>query len=216
MSRYRGVKGKAALGGVVTGSPLVQDAVAQGASGATFDGSGFNGVVRPGDVFTVAGDEQEYTVVSGGVVGATTPNELDLTFAPTVQPAEGWDDNAAVTFQSNSIAQVLAWEATPSRPIIETTTMGQEARRITLDVPGWRGRVRVQLDYGDAAQKDLVDAIKSNDAVPPVAVVLVAADDKQFWGDLEPVNARVGAQRGALVEADFEFEGEGALAINWS
>lgn len=212
---YRGVKGKAALGGVTTGSPLVQGATAQGASAATFDGAALEGVVRPGDQFTVAGDGQTYTVVTGGVVGAVTAHEVDVTFTPNVQVAGGWADNAAVTLASNSIAQVTAWEATPSRPVIEHTTMGDAGKRITLDVPGWAGRVTVQMDYGDTKQKAFIDAVNSNADATALAVMLVVSSAKQCWGDLMPTNAKITGQRGALFMVEFDFEGEGALTPNW-
>lgn len=221
MSEFRGIKGKAALGGVIAGSPLVKGAVAQGQAAATFDGAAFNGVIRPGDTFTVAGDAQTYTIVTGGVVGATTANERSVTFTPNVQPGGGWADNAAVTFVSNSVAQVKAWEAVPSRPVIEKTTMGDIARRITLDVPMWRGTVRVTMDYGDTKQAAFVDAVLTNNDASALAVALVVASTastgpKQFWGDIMPQNAKVTGQRGALFEIEFSFEGEGALTPNWN
>jgi len=124
MAKYRGSQGNAVFGGVLVGSPLVQGAVAQGASAATFDGSPLTGTILPGDKFTVAGDVTEYTIVTGGEVAS---NQLAVTFGPTVQDAGGWADNAAVSFVSNSVANVREWEATPSRPIIEATVMTDTA-----------------------------------------------------------------------------------------
>ncbi len=216
MSTYRGIKGQAALGGVVTGAPLVQGAVAHGASAATFDGAAFNGVVKAGDQFTVAGDSQEYTVVTGGVVGATTAHQVAVTFTPTVQVAGGWADNAAVTLASNSIAQVTAWAATPSRPYIETTTMGAVAKTGTLDVPTWTGSVSVQMDYGDPKQQAYIDAVRGSGDITALALVLVTADGKQFAGDVLPTQAKVAGQRGALFTLDCDFQGEGALVPNWN
>jgi len=216
MAKYRGIKGKAVLGGVVVGTPLVQGAVAQSATSATIDGAGFNGVVRPGDTFTVAGDAQVYTVQTGGVVGDPTPNQVAVTFTPGVVPGGGWADNSAVTFASNSVAQVKDWQATVSRPVLEVTTMGDEARSITLDTPDWKGRIMALLDYGDAKQQAFIDAVNTNDDPTALAVALVAADGKLFWGDLLPLNARIRAQRGALFEVEFDFQGEGALTPNWN
>lgn len=213
MSKYRGSQGNAVFGGILVGSPLVQGAVAQGATSATFDGVSLTGTVLPGDKFTVAGDAQEYEIVTGGEVSG---NQIAVTFTPSVQEAAGWADNAAVTFVSNSVANVREWEATPSRPIIEATVMTDEAERRDLDVPKWSGRAVVFLDYGDAKQKAFIDQVTSNDPVSPISVTLVVAEAKNLWGTLVPANAGVTQRRGAYFEVTFDFEGEGVLNPDWN
>lgn len=215
MAKYRGSKGRAYLGGVLVGAPLVQGAVGQGASAATFDGSPLTGVVRPGDKFTVAGDAQEYTIVTGGVVADGTANEIGVTFTPTVQPGGGWANNAAVTFALNSIAQVKEWEAAPSREVLDATVMGDVAQRRDLDLPMWSGRVRALFDYGDSKQKAYVDEMLTDADPSPLALTLVTAEERNLWGDVLPTSAQVVAQRGAYFEAVLTFEGEGTLSFDW-
>lgn len=215
MSMYRGSQGNAVLGGILVGTPLVQGAVANGASAATFDAATLTGVVRPGDTFTVAGDAQEYTIVTGGVVSQGTPNEVDVTFTPTVQAAGGWADNALVSFTNNSIAQVKEWGATPSRPVLDPTVMGDTAQRRDLDIPMWNGRVVVLFDYGDPEQKAYVDEILSNSAPSGLALTLVTYSERNLWGDIVPTSAQITGRLGAYYMATLVFEGEGALAFDW-
>lgn len=216
MTRFRGVKGRAALGGAFTGSPLIQGAVAQGVGAATIDGAALNGVIRPGDKFTVAGDAQEYTIVTGGVIGSVTPNELAISFTPNVVPGGGWADNAAVSFTSNSVAQVKEWSLNPSRPFLDGVCMGDEAQVGDLDQPKATGRIKVLFDYGDTKQKAYVDELLSNNAATALALTLVVAPGKQFWGDTRVVSGAVTSRRGAYVEADLVFESEGAWGANWN
>lgn len=77
------------------GTVLVDQAdVAVGDTTVHFDGVTTAPVV--GDVFTVAGDSQTYTVTAAG---ALATNDIDLTFSPAAKVA--WADNAAVTFKAS-------------------------------------------------------------------------------------------------------------------
>ena len=215
MSTYRGSKGFVALGGVVNGAPLVMGAVAQGASTATFDGTPLTGVLLKGDTFTVAGDPQVYTVTQNAVIGLPAANRVTVSFTPGVQRAGGWPDNAAVSFAAASLAEVRAWSATPSRPVLDRTVMGDTARRILLDVPQWTGTVECLLDYGDPEQKELIDAIKENGVLGDIGVVLAAATDRHIYGHIRPTSAAITGERGALFTVSFSFEGEEGLALDW-
>ncbi|HEX7048656.1 MAG TPA: hypothetical protein VF188_00470 [Longimicrobiales bacterium] len=215
MSVFRGSRGFVALGGVVNGAPLVMGAVAQGATTATFDGTPLTGVLLAGDRFTVAGDPQVYTVTQNAVIGIPTANRVTVSFTPAVQVAGGWADNAAVLFVSNSLAEVTAWSATPARPVLDRTVMGDDARRIVLDIPGWSGNIEALFDYGDAEQKAFIDAVGSDSAPATVGLVLAVDTDKHLYGHVQPESAQVTGQRGALVTVQFTFQGEGALATDW-
>jgi hypothetical protein len=212
MARYRGSKGSAVLGGLLVGSPLLQGAEAQGQTAGTIDGSPLTGVVRPGDTFTVAGDAQVYTIVTGGVVAS---NALAITWTPAVQPGGGWADNAAVSFAANSIAQVREWEAEPSRPVIDATVMGDTAQRADLDLPTWSGRLVVLFDYADLKQKAYVDQVLTDASSSGMALTLVTASGKDLWGDIHPTSVQIGGRIGAYFEATIVFEGEGAMAFDW-
>jgi len=215
---FRGTDGFLALGGAIDGDVYIKGAVAQSATTATIDGNGgtLNGVVRPGDTFTVAGDpEDPYTIVTGGVIGGVVANELDITFSPGVVVAGGWPDNAAVDFDSNSIAQITQWTAEIAREVLDKTVMGSTGIEKTLDIPDWRGRATALLDYGDTQQGALIDEIITGDAVAEFALTLGVIAGRQFWGDIVAQGFTITGQRGQLFTVEFNFEGTGAIAVNW-
>jgi len=76
------------------GTILVNGAVSVGATTAGFDGATTKPAV--GDIFTVAGDTQTYTVLSSTNLSGTATT---VTFAPAA--LVGWADNAAVTFRNS-------------------------------------------------------------------------------------------------------------------
>lgn len=209
---YRGADGRVAQGGDIVGSPLVQGAVVQGASQATFDGAGFKGVFLAGDTFTVAGDAQQYTVSADAVVAAGV---VTVQFTPAVVPAGGWADNAAVSVASNKVAGVTAWELSPAREEIETTEMGAAAKTFTRDIPEWTGSINVMLDYGDPEQAALIDAVRDGSASDDLAVTLVAKDGRMFYGAAQVTAGGIASERGALVNATLGVRGSGLLHTNW-
>lgn len=213
MSRYRGSKGRFAVGGVIVGTPLVQGAVAQGAGAATFDATSLTGVVQPGDTFTVAGDPQTYTIVTGGVIAS---NEVAVTFTPTVQVVGGWADNALVTPAVNSMGHVKEWEATLARPWMDGTCMGDEAQTGDLDIPMSEGRAMVLLDYADTKQAAVVDQARENADSAALALALVVATGKFLYVDALMSSIRVRSERGNYVEAEVQWRGQGVAALGWA
>jgi len=212
MAKFRGSKGAVALGGIVRGNPLVNGARPQGATTANIDGASLSGVILKGDTFTVAGHGQVYTITQDVLI---TGNAAAIEFTPGIVPGAGWADNAAITFTSNAVAQVRAWEATPSRPIIDATCMGDPARRVDLDEPMFTASVTALFDYGDARHAKIIDEVRQNNDIGELGLILTAAANKEFYGHAAAATAAVRAQRGAHVEVVFTFEGDGALALNW-
>ena len=214
MAKYRGSRGFVAFGGVVNGTPLLMGARPAGATSATFDGTSLTGALLAGDQFTVAGSGVVHTIAADVVIGATTPNQVAVTFTPAVA-AGGWSDNAAVSFVSNSVAQTRKWEATPSRPYLDGTCQGDSARNGTLDTPMWSGKIEALLDYADPQHKEFIDEVRQNNTPAGIGCVLGVVTDKAFYGHIMPTNARIVSERGALVTVGFDFEGEGALGLDW-
>ncbi len=216
MSTFRGLDGAVSLGGVISaGSPLVQGAVAQGASSATFDGSPLRGVILPGDKFTVAGDAQQYTIVTGGAIGAVTPNQIAISFTPNVVPGGGWADNAAVTFVSNSLAEVTEWSLNAERDLLEDTVMGDIAKTFKAGLNMASGVVTCWLDYGDAEQKKLIDDIKASGSAV-LGLVLITATSKQFWGMVVATGLQVNVDKQTIVSVSFNYQAATPFAVNWN
>lgn len=80
--------------GTLTGSPLINGAVAAAAQVMNIDAGALTGTVIPGDIFTVAGDTQQYVVTNSTTAAANAIT--GITFNPP--SVAGFSDNAAVTF----------------------------------------------------------------------------------------------------------------------
>lgn len=89
--------------GTLTGSPLINDAsVSVGQATVDMDAGSLTGTVVAGDVFTVAGDTQTYTVTAGQTASGNALTAV--AFSPAAKVA--WADNAAVTFVASHVANL--------------------------------------------------------------------------------------------------------------
>lgn len=216
MSTISGNSGLLSLGGYVVGTPLVDGAVGQSATAAIVDGL-TSGVVRPGDDFTVAGDGQTYTVVTGELVGGTSPGEVNITFTPGVVPGGGWANDAAVTFVSNSVAQVKSFEIDAERELLETTVMRDAARTFDAGFNLWTIRFDLLLDPADPEQVALIDGVTSNGgATGEFAMTVVAYDGVHWWGDITVLRGTLNQEIDAMVEFSCEANGRGALGTDFN
>jgi hypothetical protein len=212
MSKFRGSKGFVALGGIVTGTALLNGAKAQGQLTANIDGAPLTGVILKGDKFTVAGDAQIYTI---GVDVLITANAAAIAFTPAVVPGGGWADNAVITFASNSLAQVRSFDVNISRPPIDTTCMGDSAKKTALDTPQMSGSIVCLFDYGDAEQAEAIDEAKADGDIGEIGIVLGYDTDKQIYGHVAVPQVAIRSQRGQMVEAALSVEGHGSVAVDW-
>lgn len=218
MATITGNEGLLSLGGYVPDTTLVKGAVANSATAATFDnnGSTFRGVVRPGDQFTVAGDGQTYTVVTGEQSGDTTFNEINVTFTPGVVPGGGWADNTAVTWVSNSVAQVRSFEIDVERELLDTTVMRDGARTYDAGFNVWNTRFTLLLDPADPEQVEIIDGVTENGgATGEFALTLVDFDGVQWWGDITTLRGSLTQEIDAMVEFTCEAQGRGALGTEF-
>lgn len=105
---------------------LVNGAVAPGAETANLDSPTLTGSLVIGDLFTVAGDTQQYVITQ---IATAVGNAITINFSPPV-PADtpGWLDNAQVTFVEtyttsaiamHSSAMVIASRPTPDSSLSE-------------------------------------------------------------------------------------------------
>lgn len=89
--------------GTLAGSPLVNDAsYSIGESTVDIDAGSLTGTVVIGDIFTVAGDTQQYTVTANATASGNAIT--GMAFTPTSQVA--WADDAAVTFVASHTANL--------------------------------------------------------------------------------------------------------------
>ena len=87
------------------GTVLVDGAATKGATALHVDG--VTTALKPGDMFTIAGDNTKYTVVSGGALAST---DQDLVICPALQANAA--DNAAITLVSTKTTNNLIFHKT--------------------------------------------------------------------------------------------------------
>lgn len=90
--------------GALTGSPLINGAVAVGATTILMDAATLTGTVKAGDTFVVAGSTQRYAVAADATAAG---NAISITTTEPVR--EVLADNAAVTFRQSTKAESLAF-----------------------------------------------------------------------------------------------------------
>jgi hypothetical protein len=120
--------------GTLTGSPLINDAsVAIGDTSVPMDAVSLTGTVVIGDIFTVAGDDQQYVVTANATASG---NALaSVAFDPPAKVA--WADDAAVTFLASHDVAGLALQkqaiAFCSRPLGDAVFEGGSVIRSIPD-----------------------------------------------------------------------------------
>jgi len=122
----------------------------------------------------------------------------------------------SVTIGGNQVLQLTSWEFTPSRPVIDGTTMGDSGKRTDLDIPGGTGTLTVILDPANAtAQAALLNPLFTNDDVTPLAAVFQVSTGKTITCNIVPTSAPITAQLGQHVTASISFETDGAITMAW-
>lgn len=124
--------------------------------------------------------------------------------------------DGSLTIDGDSMAELQSWKLNTSRPVLDTTAMGDTAGEKRLDILNWDGEATVNFDYGDPAQAALVDAMLAAAEPAAMAGVFRVSATKTFTGNILPTSIPITSQRGNLVTASFSFTGTGALAVAWA
>lgn len=227
MSTYRGLDGFLAVGGVLSGAgapPKLNGALAQGATSMNIDGNGSTlvGVVVAGDTFTIAGETgSPVHTVTGTTFRTAVANAITgITFTPAIAVG-GVADNAVVTFTSSSVVEAKAHTLNATQEVLDTTKFQDKWRTVKGGLAQWVGTGTAHLDKGDPKQSAIIDAIVA--ATPGFALngvlfglQLISTTVKQFYGGVVVSGMSVTAERGAIVEVTFNFEGTGEVLPNWA
>ena len=121
-----------------------------------------------------------------------------------------------VTVGGAAVGELQSWSLNVSRPFIDTTAIGDNARTGVLDVPQGSGQLTANFDYGDAGQSDLIDALVTNTDPPPLAAVFQLDTGKTFSCNILPTSAGISAQRGSLITINISFEVDGPVTPAWT
>jgi hypothetical protein len=138
--------------GSLTGSPLINSAsVAVGDTTVAMDAGTLTGDINEGDIFTVAGDTQEYVVTADATASG---NALaSVAFYPAAKVA--WADNAAVTFTQSSHAMNIAGD--PRGLTLAVVPLELPAGAARAEYIADRGLgIRVVYDYSASTKTDTI------------------------------------------------------------
>jgi len=126
--------------------------------------------------------------------------------------------DGTLQYDSNAVGEFQDWELDISREEIETTASGvTSGKTFTLDIPGTTGRIRANADYGDTAQKALLDQVVDGAVPTPAVAQFRCSATKYFSGSILVTNARIVSQRGPNnVTVEFSVRVTGAIAVTWS
>lgn len=167
MATYRGLDGLLALGGALTGTPLVKTTLVTGATelNVTGGGSTLTGVLCLGDVFRLIGGEtySPYHHITTSCYAATgTAILATIPFEPGVGNSIPAD--TTLTVQANSMLEAKLWSLTAEQELLDSSVFGDSWRTFhaTSTLFGsWSGRGEAYLDFADTEQASLINAIAS-------------------------------------------------------
>lgn len=125
----------------------------------------------------------------------------------------GMDGSA--TIAGGAIANITNFECDANVEILDSTVMGLKWRTVKGGMGKWSGSVKCLLDYV-TGQKTFIDAIAAaTPAGVSAALVLTIATGKTLSGNALLSGFRISQPVNGQVEVEFNFEGDGALAIAW-
>lgn len=219
MSNLRGQEGGLILGGLLVGSPLVDGALIENDVVMDIDAVSLTGVVIIGDTFTLAGEAGSPThTVTGGPFYVAAGNAITTLTFSTAIAAGGVANDAAVSFTSNSVAEIRAWDLTAEIEMIDDTVKGDTHRTFKGGLANWNGSATAWLDYLDTQQALLIDAIATGSPDGTIAgLMFQVASGKTWYGAAELMNFRTESPEGtALVPVSFDFQGSGQVLPDWT
>lgn len=128
----------------VAGTILIDQAdVAVGDTEVHLDGGTTTASV--GDIFTVAGDTQTYTVLTASALATA---DFDITFAPAAKVA--WANDAAVTFKASHVVNLGFHRdcfAFASRPLVDEDGLGNIIQSAADPVSGLVMRLEISREH---------------------------------------------------------------------
>lgn len=125
--------------------------------------------------------------------------------------------DGSLTWAAGVVAELKEWQLSTNVEIFDTTSLGLAWKTNRGGLAAWSGTCKVQLDYGDTAQKAIVDALIA--ATPPgtgATISFRVSATKTFSGTAIVTNLSTGAQLGSIIMLDVSFTGSGALTTAWT
>lgn len=134
---------------VAAGTPLLDDAAARAVGVKTLHMDGLTTAPGAGDIFTIAGDEQTYVVMSSTALVGT---DTDVTFEPGLKVAiPAVDGNEVVTFKASHRVNLLCHRdaiAFAMAPLEETAMTASRRQNIAVAIDEESG-LSLRLEISD-------------------------------------------------------------------
>ncbi|KKL76779.1 hypothetical protein LCGC14_2041480 [marine sediment metagenome] len=158
-----------------------------------------------------------HTVTGGPFYVAAANAIASITFSTAIA-AGGVANDAAVSFTSNSVAEIRAWDLTAELETIDDTVKGDTHRTFKGGLAKWNGTATAWLDYLDTQQAALIDAIATGSPDGTIAgLMFQISSGKTWYGGAELSNFSTDSPEGtALVPVSFDFQGSGQVLPDWT
>ena len=124
------------------------------------------------------------------------------------KPMAGKD--GIIKFTQQAAGYIDSWSLSVNRGTAEVSQLGNGWKDYIGTVNDWSGSASGTLDYGDKAQKALVDAFISGNA-EAVELSLHCGEGIDLGGSVIVTSVSVNAEHGGKVSVSFNFQGTGAL-----
>lgn len=122
----------------------------------------------------------------------------------------------SVSLGGSSIGNLVSWELNASRPVIDSTDMGDTASDADLDLPGGTGTITVRTDLGDTAQDAVADIVLTNTDSVTLAAIFTMDTGKTISVSIVPTALPVTAQIGQHVSSAISFVTSGGFTVAWA
>ena len=113
-----------------------------------------------------------------------------------------------VKIGANTMAELRSWEITETADTIEDTTLSDVYRTYQTGLKAWSGRATCFWDELDAAQTALTTGSSITLNMMPEGNQVT---DTYYTGTALVTSMQLSAQTNGMVEAQFNFQGTGAL-----
>ena len=127
--------------------------------------------------------------------------------------------DGSATWGAVSIDEMRSWSLDGvSLEMIDDTVKGDTHRTFLGGLATWEGTATAWLDYDDAEQAELIDAIATDPPDGAIAgLMFQVASGKTWYGAAEIQNFRIDSPEGsAVTPVTFDFQGTGQVLPDWT
>ena len=125
--------------------------------------------------------------------------------------------DGSVSFNATVIGELKSFTLNSEVDIMDDTAMGDDWETKVGGLGRWNGSATCHLDYSDSTQALIIaDILVSAPTGDSVAMVFTIATGKTFVGNALVQSIAITGDTGSIVEATFNFVGNGSLTPTWA